>query len=238
MSEPVRLNKLIAERTGCSRRKADQLIADGFVLIGNRRAVLGEQISIKDIGLVKVNNQLLPVAENVISFALYKPRGYVTTLKLGRETGLPLTDLLPPITGLKPAGRLDTDSEGLLIISNDGDLIFEITHPKHELEKEYLVSTAQSITTSDLLQLRKGVELEDGFCKPDLVKQVSTKCVALVIHEGRKREVRRLLAAVGHRVVRLIRVRIGSVVLDKLKAGSIRVLTPSEISSLRIQNIK
>ncbi len=232
MSEPVRLNKLLAERFGIARRKADAAISEGRVTVDGRRAEIGERVDPSGQKIV-FDGKILPDLTKRFSFAFHKPRGYVTTLQTSREYGKPISELLPPELGLKPAGRLDTESEGLLIVSNDGSLINAITHPRFELEKEYRVFTEQEVYQSEVDQLEYGIELDDGWCEPDRIQQTGKRELIIVIHEGRKREIRRLINAVGHHVYRLIRIRIGEVELADLQPGALRILTEQEEQSLR-----
>ncbi|MDK9700639.1 MAG: rRNA pseudouridine synthase [bacterium] len=235
MANTVRLNKLIAERTGLSRRAADTLIESGRVQVNRRIARAGEQIN-PDNDIVLLDSKPLPAVTPILVFAFHKPRGYVTTLQTGYERGQPISKLLPPGLGLKPAGRLDAESEGLLIVTNDGDLIYRITHPSQELAKEYRVTLNRPLHRLDFEELSNGVELEDGWCRPDWLQVEAGSDVSVQLHEGRKREVRRMFQALGYRVERLIRVRIGAIQLGNLPAGELRTLTKDELTSISGRN--
>ncbi len=226
-----RLNKFIASATGCSRRKADELIDQQRIKVDGRIGTVGDRVD-PEHSVILFDNQRIQLTTGNFTFAFHKPRGYVSSLKIGREQGLPISDLLPPEMHLKPAGRLDTDSEGLLIVSNDGELIYAITHPRFELEKEYLVETKIPFTDRMLYAIDDGILLEDGWCRPDRVDRISANKVSIILHEGRKREIRRLIHAVHNSVHRLIRVRVGKVTLGNLKAGALRPLTELELKSL------
>lgn len=225
--EKIRINQLLAARLGISRRTADFWIQKKRVLVNGKEAQLGQKVDVeKDI--IIVDQKPLPPQKQILTFAFHKPKGVVCSLSPKFEKGISITKFFPPNLGLKPAGRLDTDSEGLIIISNDGNLIYEITHPSREVEKEYIVTTKQTILDKDMSLLSKGVFLTDGFCKPDRLIRLGSNQVKLVIHEGRNREVRRLFAAINHEVVRLIRVRIGPIELGDLPVGALRALTDIE----------
>ncbi len=232
----MRLNKFIATHTNFSRRKADELISKGVITINDKKVdKLGTQIDPqKDI--VKINNNKVSATQNFIYIALNKPAGMVTTREdeFGRKI---VTDLIPKNLNLKPAGRLDFESEGLLLFSNDGDFIFRVTHPRFEHEKEYFVTIKGILKNKDKEKLEKGLNLKNIKTSPakiKIIKEISVKnsqetLANIIIHEGKKRQIRNMFACLGYPVKYLQRIRIGNVVLGDLKKGQFRNLTEKEI---------
>jgi 23S rRNA pseudouridine2605 synthase len=166
-----------------------------------------------------------------VHYLLNKPAGVVTTSEdtHGRPT---VSDLVPAEPRVHPIGRLDLDSEGLLVLTNDGDLTFRLTHPSFGVPKEYLVSVEGDPAPGALRRLREGVDLDDGRTAPARVATVAPGVLRIVIHEGRNRQVRRMCEAVGHPVTRLVRTRIGTLVDSTLAPGSFRSLTTDEVRAL------
>jgi len=172
----------------------------------------------------------------LVYLILNKPIGMLTTTRdeRGRDT---VMSLLPPKyrrIGLYPAGRLDKDSTGLLLFTNDGGLTYKLTHPKFEHEKEYLVHLDKRLEPPDADRLRQGIDLEDGRTRPTTIKTVATEpqTYRVTVHEGKKRQLRRMFASLGYRVTTLQRIRIGSLLLGNLKEGESRELTPAEVAEL------
>jgi 23S rRNA pseudouridine2605 synthase len=163
---------------------------------------------------------------------LHKPAGVVTTARdpQGRKT---VVDLVGHPSRVVPVGRLDVDTTGALLLTNDGDLAHKLAHPRYEIDKVYEVETWTQPTDADLQRLRDGVELEDGPTRPAQVRRIDGARIELTIHEGRNRQVRRMLEAVGHRVKHLHRSRYGSLKLEGLEPGAWRELEPSEVEQLR-----
>ena len=228
MSEPERLQKLLSRAGIASRRGAEALIKAGRVTVNGKRAELGSSAS--DADDVRVDGQ--PLEQNLahVTFALHKPRGVVTTAndEFGRTNVL---ELVPDVRGLHPVGRLDRDSEGLLILTTDGNLTLQLTHPRFEHEKEYRVWTDAQPTKADMDQLRRGVLLEDGLARAETVTNVDGGAV-IVLLEGRNRQVRRMFEALGLRVERLQRRRIGALQLADLQLREWRELTSRELEKL------
>ncbi|MCX7835134.1 MAG: rRNA pseudouridine synthase [bacterium] len=230
----IRINQLLAERFGISRRLADQWILSNQVKVNDKIAKLGQKVD-EDKDLIFVNNLPIPIKKQVLTFAFHKPKGVVCSLSLRYEKGISIKEYLPPDLGLKPVGRLDIQTEGLIIVTNDGRLHYEVTHPSFEIEKEYIVTTAKPILEKEIFLLSKGVMLSDGFCQPDHIGRIGSNQVKLVLHEGRNREIRRLFSAINHRVERLVRIRIGMVELGNLPVGALRLLTEQEIKQLKFR---
>ena len=237
MSEPVRLSKLMAQRGICSRREADRFIEQGLV------SVDGEVVD-------QLGSRILPHQKITLSadareqqakkttVLLNKPPGYVSgtpedgyqpaAALLTRGNAWHKSAKLPDLRGLAPAGRLDIDSSGLMVLTNDGRVARQLIAPDSKIEKEYVVNVRGNLTAQDLGLLRHGLELDGRKLKPAQVSQSSTDQLIFVLTEGRKRQVRRMCKLVGLEVVSLIRVRVGNIRLGKLPRGKWRLLGPGE----------
>lgn len=226
-----RLQKVLAVRGWGSRRVCEDLISSGRVTVNGVMAVLGRRVD-ADHDRVEVDGVPIGVKPGLVYYLLNKPTGVVTTAfdPQGRQT---VVDLVPNEPRVYPVGRLDVDTEGLLLLTNDGDLAQRLTHPSHGVEKEYLVEVDHgSVASGELRSLREGIELEDGFTAPAQVSQPSPGVLRITIHEGRNRQVRRMCEAIGHPVTRLIRVRIGTLSDRTLRPGAHRQLEPDELNAL------
>jgi 23S rRNA pseudouridine2605 synthase len=181
---------------------------------------------------VEVDGHAVATRPGLVHYLLNKPAGVVTTAKdtHGRPT---VIDLVPAEPRVFPVGRLDAATEGLLLLTNDGDLAHRLTHPRHGVEKEYLVHVSGGrVAAGALRRLREGVELDDGVTAPAAVSQPEPGVLRITIHQGRNRQVRRMCDAVGHPVLRLVRVRIGSLRDARLRPGEWRVLDVAEVRAL------
>lgn len=225
-----RLQKTLARLGFGSRRVCEDLIADGRVTVNGVVADLGRRIDV-DNDEVAVDGEPVGVRPDLVYYLLHKPAGVVTTAAdtHGRPTVL---ELVPSEPRVFPVGRLDMDTEGLLLLTNDGVLTQRLTHPSFGVEKEYLAHVEGSPSSAAITKLRKGVELEDGLTAPAKVALLGPSLLRLTIHEGRNRQVRRMCEAVGFPVVRLVRTRIGPLTDTKLKAGEWRDLTLEELRSV------
>ncbi len=213
-----------------SRRKAESLIEAGRVTVNGRVARLGERALPEDD--VRLDGRRVAFRREHVSYLLHKPAGVVSSVsdERGRET---VVDLLPGVDGLHPVGRLDMDSEGLLVVTTDGDLTLRLSHPRYGHEKEYRLWCREgTVRASALAALRAGVELEDGTARAVSARPADGGCV-LVLAEGRNRQARRMLAAVGYQVTRLLRTRLGPLVLGDLEPGAYRRLAPEEVERLK-----
>jgi 23S rRNA pseudouridine2605 synthase len=221
-----RLQKVLAQRGYGSRRVCEELIASGRVHVNGQLARLGWRVLV-DRDRVEVDGHPVSVKPGLVHYLLNKPAGVVTTSKdtHGRPT---VVDLVPAVPRVFPVGRLDAETEGLLLLTNDGELAHRLTHPSFGVDKEYLAQVARPLGPGALRRLREGIELEDGPTAPAEASQPTPGLVRITIHEGRNRQVRRMLDAVGHPVERLVRVRIGPVTDRRLPPGQWRVLTPEE----------
>jgi 23S rRNA pseudouridine2605 synthase len=228
--EGERLQKVLAAVGFGSRRACEELIRQGRVTIDGDVAVLGQRVDPR-VARVAVDGVPVSVRPGLVYYLLNKPPGVVTTASdpQGRPTVL---DLVPREPRVFPVGRLDADTEGLLILTNDGDLAHRLAHPSFGVEKEYLVEVESRPSPGELRQLRTGVLLEDGLTAPAKASLVPPRGIRLSIHEGRKRQVRRMCAAIGHPVVRLVRTRIGPIADRRLPPGTWRPLRPDEVRGL------
>jgi 23S rRNA pseudouridine2605 synthase len=231
-----RLQKLIAAAGLASRREAERWIAEGRVSVNGRTASLGDGADpVQD--RVAVDGRPLPGREKKVYLLLNKPVGYVTTLH--DPQGRPVvTELARDIDArLFPVGRLDFNTEGLLLLTNDGDLAHRMAHPRHRVEKTYLVRIRGTLSEAERRRLEQGVELEDGPTAPARVDGVRLaghhSWFRMTIHEGRNRQVRRMCEAIGHPVSRLRRIRIAFLELGNLALGTYRPLSTQEIARLR-----
>ena len=224
-----RLQRALARAGFGSRRGCEQLIVEGRVTVDGVVATLGDKVE-PDAAGVRVDDVEVNLDPNVRYFALHKPPGVVTTMR--DPQGRPDIRAYLPSEGPRvfPVGRLDRDSEGLLLLTNDGDLANRLMHPSHGVEKEYLAEVEGAPTAKQLARVRSGVELDDGPARAVRARIVATSkgrgAVRLVMTEGRKREVRRLLAAVGLPVTRLVRLRVGPIRLDGLEPGAVATARP------------
>ena len=228
-----RLQKFLARRGICSRRSAEKLIAEGLVAVnGEIISLLGSKVD-PEHDYVTVNGEPVPRELRLKVLMLYKPLGYLSTCKVGREKGISILELIPDDRRYFPVGRLDRESTGLLLITNDGELAYTLTHPKFECTKTYIVETAPALTDIQLRKLREGVPLDDGPAKALLVQRNGTKSIRLVLREGRNREIRRMMEALDVRIIHLHRISFGSVELGSLRPGKFRELNPHELTKLR-----
>jgi len=233
----IRLNRLLARRGVGSRAAIERLIADGRVTVDGD-PVTTQGFRLWDRSVVEIDGRPLPPPRQLRYVAFHKPPGYVTTRRdvSGKPT---ICDILPPeLQALHPVGRLDRDSEGLLILTTDGELTLHLTHPGHEVEKVYHVLVRGVPSEAAIRCLSEGLDLRDGPTRPARAERLGPaeegcSWVLIGLREGRRRQVRRMLKAVGHSVQRLVRVGIGPVELGDLAPGACRDLLPDEVRALR-----
>lgn len=236
--EEIRLQKFLSNNGICSRRNAEQLIIDGKIQVNGKTVTeLGTKIN-PEKDTIAYNGQEVKPVQKKVYILLNKPIGYVTTVKeqFGRPT---VIDLVKGVDAkLLPVGRLDMYTSGALILTNDGDFIYKVTHPKNEVEKTYNATVRGIITKEDVEKLEKGVEIEDytsGKAKVKILKtdeQKNFSRVQITIHEGKNREVRKMCEAIGKPVIALHRARIGKIDVKDLKLGNWRYLRENEIKML------
>ncbi len=226
-----RLQKVLARAGMGSRRVCEKLIVEQRVTVNGEFAELGEKVD-PETAEIEVDGLKVGVRQDLVYYLLNKPIGVITTSKDPQERST-VVDLVPTHPRVFPVGRLDADTEGLILLTNDGDLTHYLTHPSFGVEKEYLVQVDVKPSRNAIRELRQGVELDDGITAPAKVSLVDEKLIKIVIHEGRNRQVRRMCESVGHPVKRLIRSRIGPIADTSLRPGSFRELTNQELKSIR-----
>jgi len=215
----MRINLFLAKALGISRRSADSYLEKEKIRVNGEVASTGQQIDLKTDKITLDGKTLYLNDPNKTTIALYKPRKCITTRNdpQKRQT---VIDLLPKeLKKLKPIGRLDYDSEGLLLLSDDGELIYRLTHPKFEKEKEYILELKDNISEDLIKDFKKGIMLKEGLAKADEVKKMSDKKISVILHQGYNRQLRRMTELCGNEVTRLKRIRMGEVKLGDLKPG-------------------
>ena len=232
----IRLQKLISQAGLASRRRAEKWIEAGAVLVNGQPAQLGDRADLT-VDQVEVNGQLLSVAEEKITVLLNKPRGYVSTLNDPENRRL-VVDLVNDVPQrLFPIGRLDYNTEGLLLLTNDGELAQMISHPSHHVDKTYLVKVRGGLSPEMIRKMEQGMTLDGGKTAPakvKIVRRVGLNCwFELTIHEGKNRQVRRMCESLGLSVVRLKRIRLGFLDLNGVDTGKYRCLDNQEIARLK-----
>lgn len=232
----MRINKYIASSGFCSRRKADELIEAGHVQVnGKTVTLLGYEIRTKD--KVTIDGKTLRMMK-LEYYRFYKPTGYITTSddEKGRKT---IYDILPDeLKHLKPVGRLDKDSSGLLILTNDGNLVYELTHPSIKVAKVYRVTVDAFLKVEDLEKLAKGIEIEKGkiaYCDCEIIERTKNETLLeITLYQGLNRQIRKMIEHIGHNVVHLKRIRHATIDLVGLKKGQYKPIKPKQIKELKI----
>lgn len=234
---PMRLQKYLAEAGLGSRRACEAIISEGRVEVNGQTATLGMSVE-PETDAVRVDGKPVSGAERQVTVLLYKPRGVVSTSSdpQGRKTVQEYVRDFPE--RLYNVGRLDINSEGLLLMTNDGELAYRMTHPKFMVEKTYYAVVDGTLTASQIAALTNGVQLDDGMTAPARVEfvrptQFGDTSFLITIHEGRNRQVRRMAEAVGHRVLRLKRERFGPLTLSDMHPGACRQLSDREVAALK-----
>ena len=231
-----RIQKVIASSGYCSRRKAEELIKLNKVLVNGEVATIGMQVNNND--LIEVEGNIIKKdTDNKVYYLLNKPRGVVTTSsdELGRKT---VVDLIDTEKRIYPVGRLDYDTTGVLLLTNDGELTNKLTHPKNNIEKVYVAKIEGIITGIDINKLKKGVIIDNFKTSPARVKlksydkKTQTSLVELTIHEGHNHQVKKMFEAVGYNVIKLTRIRFAGMDVKSLKSGEYRELNPKEVKRL------
>ncbi len=227
----MRINKYLAECGVASRRACDKIVQDGRVTINGKTAVNGQDVSDGDKVLLDGNEIVRKVIHSY--YIMNKPKGYVCTVSDDKDRKT-VMQLLPENAGrVYPVGRLDYDTEGLLLFTDDGELAFRLTHPRNEIPKTYLVKIEGSVTDAQLNKLRAGVELDGRLTNKSKIKVIETNReytkLHVTINEGRNRQVRRMFESVGKEIAFLKRIKIGEMGLGSLERGKVRKLTAEEI---------
>ena len=231
----MRINKYLAQCGVASRRDCDRIISEGRVTLNGRVCGLGDDVA--DGDTVKVDGKQVAIKKNEY-YLMHKPKGYLSTVSddKGRKT---VMDILGSSVGrVYPVGRLDYDSEGLLILTTDGELAQHLTHPSNEVPKTYLVKVEGRLTEDDLNPIRSGIEIDGGYvtkkCRAHIVEtNRDFTRVEMVLREGKNREIRKMFAAIGKEVMLLKRTKVGELTLRGLERGSFRKLSPAEVEYLK-----
>lgn len=224
----IRINKYLTSIGFCSRREADSLIEEGVVTINGETATLGDKI--EDSDQVHVHGKLVNTTVKPVYLLLNKPKGITSTTDQKDPTNM--IDYVNYPTRIFPIGRLDKDSEGLILLTNDGDIVNKILRSGNEHEKEYLVTVNMPITNQFIAQMRQGVPILDTVTKPAKVKQQNKYQFKIILQEGLNRQIRRMCSELGYQVTRLIRIRIMHITDQGLKRGEWRELTNQELNTL------
>jgi 23S rRNA pseudouridine2604 synthase len=224
----MRLNKHIAESGACSRREADAWIAAGRVSVNGAPGALGTKVAPGDV--VEVDGRPLAAKKRAVYLALHKPRGITSTTE--RDVAGNIVDFVGYPERIFPVGRLDKDSEGLILLTNDGDIVNEVLRAEHGHEKEYRVTVEPAVTETFLSMMARGVRIGGEKTKPAKVTRLSANEFAIVLTQGLNRQIRRMCSALGWRVKRLVRVRVMHIRLGDLPAGRWRALSDAEVAPL------
>lgn len=233
--ENIRLQKVLASAGIGSRRKCEDLIAQGRVTVDGKRAELGQRVN-PVTAVIMVNGDRVPTAPGLLVLAFNKPKGYLSTMS--DDEGRPCIGdyFLDRKERLFHVGRLDLDTEGLILLTNDGELANRLAHPSHGVSKTYVAEVTGQVARDISRRFREGIELEDGIARADSFKLLQSTpnkaLVEVVLHEGRKHIVRRMLAAVNLPVDRLVRTQVGSIRLGELRPAMFRVITGDELGAL------
>ncbi len=235
--ETIRLQKYMAEAGIASRRKAEELILEGKVKVNGK---IANELGIKIVpnkDIVEYNGKKVVLEKEYVYILLNKPIGYVTTVKdqFNRDS---ILDLVKTNKRIVPVGRLDMYTSGAIILTNDGDFVYKVTHPKHEIEKTYTVTIKGIVKNNEVEELKKGVKIEDYITKPAKVKILKTdeeknvSRLEITIHEGKNRQVRKMCEAIGHKVLALHRSKIAGIGVKDLELGKWRYLTNKEVKKI------
>lgn len=228
-TEILRIQKYLSQAGICSRRKAEEYVERGLVLINGVPAQIGQSIN-PETDRVTINNEIVEETKRLVYYKLNKPRGIVTTCKQDGESSI--LDIVDIEERVFPIGRLDKETTGLILLTNDGRLSNYLMHPRYEHEKEYTVETYGRIEDADLERMARGVMVLGKITKPAVIKRLASGKFSITITEGRNRQIRRMVEAVGHDIKRLKRIRIENVLLGSLEDGEYRHLSDQEVDAL------
>jgi len=226
----IKISKFLADCGIASRRASEELVKSGRVFVNGKKMVNVAKRIAPNSDKVEFNGKPVKPSAHVY-YLLNKPAGYTSTTQ-DRHAKKIVISLVPRIPSVWPVGRLDQDTEGLIILTNDGDLTQKLTHPKYEREKEYHVITNFKLTKQEIEKIKNGIRLEDGFIKPDRFEETAGGGYKIIIHSGKKRVVRRIIERIGKSVVKLKRVRIDFLTLEGVDTGKWRKLSDTEIKCL------
>ncbi|MFA6090222.1 MAG: pseudouridine synthase [Candidatus Gracilibacteria bacterium] len=225
----MRLQKYMSQAGVCSRRKAEEYITRGLVLVNGEKATLGQSVNPKEDEII-INDKIIEERSELVYYKLNKPRDIITTCKQDGESSI--LDVVDISERVFPIGRLDKETTGLILLTNDGRLSNYLMHPRYEHEKEYAVEIYGRIEDSELEDMRKGVMVLGKLTKPAVITRLSSGKFAIVLTEGRNRQIRRMVEAVGHTVKKLKRIRIENIMLGDLEEGEYKPLNKTELQGL------
>ncbi|MEK7460300.1 MAG: pseudouridine synthase [Patescibacteria group bacterium] len=225
---PMRINRYLALKGYCTRRQADEFITKGLVTVNAKKAVLGDKVNEADEIIVS-KNALLKNAMRYRYIAYHKPIGVSTDVQKDTKS---ISSSLPALRGLSPLGRLDKDSHGLILLTNDGRLTDRLLNPAHAHEKEYFIRVDKSISDTFMRHMERGVFIEGYTTKPAKARRAGETIFYITLTEGKKHQIRRMCAAEGYKVLELTRVRVMNIKLGDLKEGAYRDLTEEELHTL------
>lgn len=232
----MRLQKYLAEAQVASRRRAEEIILEGRVKVnGEIVAQLGTKVE-SDSDVIEVDNKIVKICEKMVYIVLNKPEGCVTTVKDQFDRKSVLDYLADINERIYPVGRLDYDTSGLLILTNDGDLTYKLTHPKHNVEKTYVAKVDREPDAEDMLRFEQGIEIDGRKTAPakiKIIKKDRLTTLEIKIHEGRNRQVRKMCAAINCNVIKLERVAVGKLTMGKVEKGKYRTLSDDEVKYLK-----
>jgi 23S rRNA pseudouridine2605 synthase len=233
-SNKIRLVKYLAHSGVASRRASEKLIAAGRIVVDGK-VIRDPAFGVSEVNRVEFNGSpvVMLQRDQCVYVALHKPFGVLSTMSPGLERGVAVSRLVDLPIRLYPVGRLDRDSSGLLLLTNDGVLTHQITHPRHRVSKEYHLKLGRDLTPVDCRRIEAGVEIEGRKVEVDSLRSIKGGKIAIAIHEGRKRILRRLFKELGHNVVELKRVGVGPIALGKLSVGKWRYLSNEEVTRLK-----
>ena len=232
-----RIQKFIANNSSISRRKAEQLIKEGSVLINGSPAQIGQKI-LRNTSIVTINGQEINPEQEEITIAYNKPKGIIVSKHDPQKRKTIYDDLSKDYNRLVHIGRLDKESEGILLLTTNGELCYRLTHPKYKIEKEYLVTISGAPNKEVLSQVQNGIQVDDIFIKPlmirtDDINEDGSAILRIILTEGRKREIRRLIKHLGFSVKTLQRIRVGNILLAELNNKKIKKLSIEKINALK-----
>ena len=234
LMDTIKISKYLAQCGVASRRKAEELVLDGQISV-NGKTMTNVALRIDPDRDAVIFKGLRIKPQTKVYYLLNKPIGYTSTTEDPHADKL-VTGLVPKNPEVYPVGRLDKNTSGILLLTNDGALTQKLTHPSFEIKKEYAIATNQPLSNFEIKTIQNGVTLEDGFIKPDKFEEISSGNYRIVIHSGRKRVVRRVIEVIGKRVAQLHRDRFADLTLGDLKSGQWRKLTNEEVKKLQSDN--
>ncbi len=218
----MKIVRFLSQSTGISRREAEKDVKSGKVLINEKIAEFWQSVSDDDI--VKYKGRIVKKPDKFTIVALNKPKGYLSVRKDPKNRKTVMNLLPKKFQHLKPVGRLDYNSEGLLILTDCGDKLFELTHPKFEKEKEYIIDLKDDVSKDLIKRFKSGIMLDEGLAKADKVKKLDNNRILVVLHQGYNRQLRKMAEKCGNKIIKLVRIRVGNIRLENLEPGKYKII--------------